>query len=162
MHVEMSSITIALHALLKLTTSAVVAQQNVVPAYKNTSLSFEERAHDLEQRMTLEEKVSQLGHTSDAMERPGIPEYNWWNEGLHGVARAGVATVFPQAIGLTATFDDALIQQDADVISTSSVQSTTQIKEKTDLPSGTRDLRHGRPTSISFVTRDGAWAGDLW
>jgi cytochrome c-type biogenesis protein CcmH/NrfF len=63
MHVEMSSITITLHALLILTTSAVVAQQNVVPAYKNTSLSFEERAHDLEQRMTLEEKVSQLGHT---------------------------------------------------------------------------------------------------
>ena len=114
----MSSMTIALHGLLILTASAVVAQQNVAPAYKNTSLSFEERAHDLEQRMTLEEKVSQLGHTSDAIERLGIPEYNWWNEGLHGVARAGVATVFPQAIGLAATFDDALIQQDADVIST--------------------------------------------
>ena len=64
----MSSMTIALHALLILTTSAVVAQQSVAPAYKNTSLSFEERAHDLEQRMTLEEKVSQLGHTSDAIE----------------------------------------------------------------------------------------------
>jgi beta-glucosidase len=57
----------------------------------------------LEHRMTLEEKVSQLGHTSDAIERLGIPEYNWWNEGLHGVARAGVATVFLQAIGLAAT-----------------------------------------------------------
>src|ERR1700691_605319 len=88
------------------------------PAYKNTKLSFEERARDLEQRMTLEEKISQLGHTSDAVERLGIPEYNWWNEGLHGVARAGVATVFPQAIGLAATFDDALLFQDADAIST--------------------------------------------
>jgi beta-glucosidase len=95
-----------------------IAQQDAAPAYKNTSLSFEERARDLEQRMTLEEKVSQLGHTSDAIERLGIPEYNWWNEGLHGVARAGIATVFPQAIGLAATFDDRLIHQDADVIST--------------------------------------------
>jgi len=68
--------------------------------------------------MTLEEKISQLGHTADAVERLGIPEYNWWNEGLHGVARAGIATVFPQAIGLAATFDDELIFRDADAIST--------------------------------------------
>src|SRR5205807_6102240 len=95
-----------------------VAQETSLPAYKNTELSFEERARDLEQRMTLEEKVSQLGHTADAIERLGIPEYNWWNEGLHGVARAGVATVFPQAIGLAATFDDELLYQDAGVIST--------------------------------------------
>src|ERR1700733_1284433 len=94
------------------------AQPQDVPAYKNTNLSFEERAHDLEQRMTLEEKVSQLGHTADAIGRLEIPEYNWWNEGLHGVARAGVATVFPQTIGLAATFDDALLLQDADAIST--------------------------------------------
>jgi beta-glucosidase len=87
-------------------------------AYQDTKLSFEERARDMESRMTLEEKVSQLGHTSDAIERLGIPEYNWWNEGLHGVARAGVATVFPQAIGLAATFDDELVRRDADVIST--------------------------------------------
>lgn len=81
-------------------------------------LSFEQRARDLAAKMTLEEKVSQLGHTSDAVKRLGIPEYNWWNEGLHGVARAGVATVFPQAIGLAATFDPALIHRDADAIST--------------------------------------------
>jgi beta-glucosidase len=105
---------------LELTGPAIfcVAQENSTPAYKATQLSFEERARDLEQRMTLEEKISQLGHTSDAVERLGIPEYNWWNEGLHGVARAGVATVFPQAIGLAATFDDALLFQDADAIST--------------------------------------------
>src|ERR1700689_5108290 len=95
-----------------------VAQQDSTPTYKNTQLSFEERARDLEQRMTVEEKISQLGHTSDAVERLGIPEYNWGNEGLHGVARAGVATVFPQAIGMAATFDDALLAQDADAIST--------------------------------------------
>lgn len=95
-----------------------VAQPQEVPAYKNTNLSFEERARDLEQRMTLAEKISQLGHTADAIERLGIPQYNWWNEGLHGVARAGVATVFPQAIALAATFDDALLGRDADAIST--------------------------------------------
>jgi len=89
-----------------------------VERYKNTRFSFAERARDLESRMTLEEKVSQLGHTSDSIPRLGIPEYNWWNEGLHGVARAGIATVFPQAIGLAATFDSELIHQDAEVIST--------------------------------------------
>jgi len=101
-----------------ITAAASLAQQPETPPYKNTSLSFEDRARDLEKRMTLEEKVSQLGHTSDAVERLGIPEYNWWNEGLHGVARAGIATVFPQAIGLAATFDDALLFQTADAIST--------------------------------------------
>ena len=86
--------------------------------YKNPNLSFEERAHDLVSRMTLEEKVSQLGHTADAIPRLGIPEYNWWNEGLHGVARAGYATVFPQAIGMAATFDEPLMHQVATTIST--------------------------------------------
>ncbi len=94
------------------------AQGTATPPYKNTKLSFEERARDLEQRMTLEEKISQLGHTADAIPRLGIPEYNWWNEGLHGVARAGIATVFPQTIGMAATFDDALLFEDADAIST--------------------------------------------
>jgi beta-glucosidase len=73
---------------------------------------------DLVSRLTLEEKVSQIGHTADAVPRLGIPEYNWWNEGLHGVARAGYATVFPQAIGMAATFDEPLMQQIASVIST--------------------------------------------
>src|SRR2546430_7505830 len=74
----------------------VWAQQAEQPAYKNSQLPVEQRVGDLISRMTLEEKVSQLGHTADAVPRLGIPEYNWWNEGLHGVARAGNATVFPQ------------------------------------------------------------------
>lgn len=86
--------------------------------YTDTSLPVEQRVSDLVSRMTLEEKASQLGHTADAVPRLGIPQYDWWNEGLHGVARAGVATVFPQAIGLAATFDDRLIHQDAATIST--------------------------------------------
>lgn len=111
---------IAFLPLLVLAGPAILCfgQDESTPAYENTKLSFEERARDLEQRMTLEEKISQLGHTSDAVERLGVPEYNWWNEGLHGVARAGVATVFPQAIGMAAAFDDALLFQDADAIST--------------------------------------------
>jgi beta-glucosidase len=87
-------------------------------AYQDPKLSVEKRVDDLVSRMTLEEKVSQIGHTADALPRLGIPEYNWWNEGLHGVARAGNATVFPQAIGLAATFDEPLIHQVADAIST--------------------------------------------
>ena len=87
-------------------------------AYKNPELSLEQRVGDLVSRMTLEEKVSQLGHTADAVPRLGIPEYDWWNEGLHGVARAGNATVFPQAIGMAATFDEPLMRQASGVIST--------------------------------------------
>jgi beta-glucosidase len=68
--------------------------------------------------MTLEEKAAQLGNASPAIPRLGIPEYNWWNEGLHGVARAGVATVFPQAIGMAASWDTDLMHDVADVIST--------------------------------------------
>jgi beta-glucosidase len=103
-------------AVLVFGATGLAAQEN--PKYRDTHLSFEERARDLISHMTLEEKVSQLGHTSAAVKRLGIPEYNWWNEGLHGVARAGIATVFPQAIGMAATFDDALLRRDADVIST--------------------------------------------
>src|ERR1700691_3459120 len=88
------------------------------PAYQDAKLPVEQRVKDLVSRMTLEEKVSQLGHTAAAIPRLGVPAYNWWNEGLHGVARAGTATVFPQAIGLAATFDVPLMDDVADVIST--------------------------------------------
>ncbi|WP_273320228.1 glycoside hydrolase family 3 C-terminal domain-containing protein [Vallitalea guaymasensis] len=85
--------------------------------YMDTALSFDERVNDLVSRMSLIEKVSQLVHNASPVERLGIPAYNWWNEALHGVARAGVATVFPQAIALGATFDEELINQVATVIS---------------------------------------------
>ncbi len=76
------------------------------------------RAEELVSKMTAEEKASQLLFSSPAIPRLGIPSYNWWNEALHGVARAGTATVFPQAIALAATFDTELIQNVADTIST--------------------------------------------
>jgi beta-glucosidase len=86
--------------------------------FQNPFLSAETRIADLITRMTLEEKISQLTNNSSAIERLGIPEYDWWNECLHGVARAGRATVFPQAIGLSATWNTDLIYKTADVIST--------------------------------------------
>ncbi len=76
------------------------------------------RTSDLVARMTLEEKVSQMQDTAPAIPRLGIPAYGWWNEALHGVARAGLATVFPQAIGLAATWDTGLEHRIADIIST--------------------------------------------
>lgn len=80
--------------------------------------SYEKRAKELIAQMTLDEKVSQTVNHSAAIERLGIPAYDWWNEALHGVGRAGVATVFPQSIGLAATFDEDFIEEIADAIST--------------------------------------------
>ena len=88
------------------------------PAYLNPALSMEKRVNDLVSRMTLEEKVSQMLNDAKAIPRLKIPEYNWWNECLHGVARAGHATVFPQAIGLAATWNTDLMFEISDVIST--------------------------------------------
>ncbi len=85
---------------------------------RDPALTPEQRADDLIARMTLEEKALQLGHTAPAIPRLGVPEYNWWNEGLHGVARAGIATVFPQAIGMAASWDAPLMKSVAGVIST--------------------------------------------
>jgi len=86
--------------------------------YKDISKPLDARVADLVSRLTLKEKVSLLGYRSAAIPRLNIPAYNWWNEGLHGVARAGDATIFPQAIGMAATFDDHLLKQAANVIST--------------------------------------------
>lgn len=87
------------------------------PAYKDTNKSFESRAIDLVSRMTLEEKVAQMQNDAPAIPHLGVPKYEWWNEALHGVARAGAATVFPQAIGLAASFDPDMMYEVASVIS---------------------------------------------
>jgi beta-glucosidase len=86
-----------------------------IPFY-DTSLSFEARARDIVSRLTVAEKGAQMLHEAPAIPRFGIPEYNWWNECLHGVARAGVATVFPQAIGLAAIWSSQRLSQIAGVI----------------------------------------------
>lgn len=79
---------------------------------------YKRRAKDLVGRMTLEEKVFQMLHDAPAIPRLGVPAYNWWNEALHGVARAGTATVFPQAIGLAAAFDEDMMEAVGDAVST--------------------------------------------
>lgn len=84
----------------------------------NSRQSPSELAANLVERMTLEEKASQIQHDAPAVPRLGVPGYNWWSEGLHGVARAGEATVFPQAIGLAASWDTTLVRNVADVIAT--------------------------------------------
>lgn len=104
-----------------------VEQQNEVAATKhskvydfpfyNTALSHQERIKDLISRLTLEEKADQMMHNTSAIERLGIPPYSWWNEALHGVARSGTATVFPQAIGMAATFDENLMLKVSTAIS---------------------------------------------
>jgi beta-glucosidase len=87
------------------------------PAYLDPGLAFEARAADLVARLTVEEKISQLVNDAPAIPRLGIPAYEWWNECLHGVARAGAATVFPQAIGMAASFDTKLMRDVATAIS---------------------------------------------
>ena len=94
---------------------AGVAQDR--PDFLNPDLPVDQRVDDLVGRMTLEEKVSQMNDRAPAIDRLGVPEYNWWNEALHGVARSGLATVFPQAIGLAATWNPDLIFEMATAIS---------------------------------------------
>lgn len=100
--------------------------------YKNKSLSPQERAEDLVSKMTLKEKVSQLGNDASAVERLGVPAYNYWNESLHGVARAGTATMFPQAIGLAAIFDENMIKKIGDICSTEARAKYNQNKKNGD------------------------------
>jgi beta-glucosidase len=107
--------------------------------FRNPSLPIQKRVDDLVSRMTLEEEVSQMVHTAAAIPRLGIPEYNWWSEGLHGAAREGYATVFPQAIGLAATFDPDLLRTEAGVIATEfRAKYSERLKEK-----GYSDWYHG-------------------
>ena len=114
-------------ALILIFVNQIVAQDSPEPPpqapadlasapFRNPALPINQRVNDLVSRLTLEEKVAQMVHTAAAIPRLGIPEYNWWSEGLHGAAREGYATVFPQAIGLAATFDPDLLHKEADVI----------------------------------------------
>lgn len=117
-------------------------------------LDFITRAKDMVAAMTLEEKASQMVYNSPAIPRLGIPSYNWWNEALHGVARAGVATMFPQAIGLAATFDEELLQQVAEIVSTEARAKFHEFQRKGD---------HGIYKGLTFwspninIFRDPRW-----
>jgi beta-glucosidase len=104
-----------LSLLLFLFSTSVSAQYK--HAFQNTRLPHPQRADSLIALLTIDEKINLLLYNNDGVERLGIPKYNWWNEALHGVARAGRATVFPQAIAMAATFNDDLIYKVADAIS---------------------------------------------
>ncbi|MDE3198785.1 MAG: glycoside hydrolase family 3 protein, partial [Acidobacteriota bacterium] len=128
-----------------------------VPAdalFRNPDLAPEKRASDLVSRMTLDEKVRQMQNSAPAIERLGIPPYDWWNEALHGVARSGEATVFPQAIGLAATWDTDLQYRIADIISTEARAKYNQ---------AIRDHNHARYFGLTFwspninIFRDPRW-----
>ena len=106
---------------LVLTAVAVSQNRSALTAerfpFQNPSLAVDERVDDLVSKMTLDEKVKQMLYAAPAIPRLGVPEYNWWGEALHGVARAGKATVFPQSIGLAATWDTDMMLRVATVIS---------------------------------------------
>jgi len=114
------------------------AQSSGGPAYLNPALPVNVRVDDLLSRMTLEEKASQLVNQSRAIPRLGVPAYDWWSEALHGVARAGIATVFPEPIGLAATFDPPLIHDMAVVIGIEG-----RAKHNQAVRAGRRDIMEG-------------------
>lgn len=113
-----NSLKLAMVLLLSSTVTPLAAAPAVPGRLGDPAATPEARARDIVSRMTLAEKAAQLGHTAPAIPRLGVPAYNWWNEGLHGVARAGIATVFPQAIGMAATWDTALLGRVGDTVAT--------------------------------------------
>ena len=123
--------------------------------YLDKSLSALERAKALVDEMTVEEQAGQLRYDAPSVPRLGIPAYNWWNEGLHGLARSGVATMFPQAIGMAAMFDTELVEMAGDITPPRRGQNTT-LTQNTMTGTFTRDLLSGLPTSTFSETRDGA------
>jgi beta-glucosidase len=123
-------------ALLLAASTLAVSQQ--LEVWKDPAVPMEKRAGDLLSRMTLEEKVSQMMNDSPAIPRLNIPAYNWWNESLHGVARAGLATVFPQAIGLAAMWDTDQMFRVATVIS-----DEARAKYNEDIRRGKRNIYQG-------------------
>jgi beta-glucosidase len=120
------------------TSVAQTTQSSGVPLYLDPSQPVEARVNDLVARMTLEEKASQLVNQARAIPRLQVPEYDWWNEALHGVARAGTATVFPEPIGLAATFDPPLIHQMATAIG-----QEARAKHNQAVRAGRRDIYEG-------------------
>src|SRR5690606_17416136 len=120
----------------------------------DTSKGFEERAAALVSRMTLEEKAAQMQNDSPAIERLGLPEYEWWNEALHGVARAGAATVFPQAIGTAASFNVPLMDE---------ISRTISDEARAKHHEFFRNGQHGRYQGLTFwspninIFRDPRW-----
>jgi beta-glucosidase len=148
-------VSVAIMSLALSITAQTPSPCNPSPCiYQNSSAPISARVHDLIGRMTLDEKISQMVNRAAAIPRLGIAEYDWWNEGLHGVARDGYATNFPQSIGLAATWDTLLIGQIADVIST---------EARAKFKAAQQDGDHRRHTGLTFwspninIFRDPRW-----
>jgi len=109
--------TLLVYVVFLMSIVQIPAQQNATFPFRNQTLEVEQRISDLISRLTVEEKIGQLKYNAPAIERLGIPAYNWWNEGLHGVARFGRATVFPQPIAMAATFDAELVKRMGEAVS---------------------------------------------
>ena len=114
------------------------AQTAAGPAYLDPSQPINVRVDDLIKRMTLEQKATQLVNQARAIPNLNVPNYDWWSEALHGVANAGTATVFPEPVGLAATFDDSLIHEMAVVIGTEA-----RAKHNQAVRAGRRDIMEG-------------------
>ena len=97
---------------LLITLLCILSAKGQTALYSNPNAPIDARLDELISKMTLKEKVSQMQYRAPAIERLGIPKYNWWNEALHGVAISGLATSFPQAIGLAATWDISIYSKD--------------------------------------------------
>jgi beta-glucosidase len=130
--------TIALPLFALLIAIPCIAQTNPKPLYLDPSQPFDARVDDLIKRMTLEQKAQQLVNQARAIPDLQVPAYDWWSEALHGVANAGTATVFPEPVGLAATFDDPLIHEMAVVIGTEA-----RAKHNQAVRAGRRDIMEG-------------------
>jgi beta-glucosidase len=158
---ELNRLGVALIGWLAASTS--FAQQPSGEPYQDPNLTPERRAADLVSRMTIEEKVLQMQSTAPAIPRLGVAAYNWWNEALHGVAQ-GRATVFPQAIGLAATWDTDLMHRVADIISTEARAKYNDALTRP-VPSGPQALMTlpGRTAGLTYwspnvnIFRDPRW-----
>jgi len=115
-------------AIVLFLTLSLLANAQMLP-FQNPELTTEERAQDLLQRMTLDEKISQMRDQSPAIPRFGMQAFQWWNEALHGVARAGRATVFPQTIGMAATFDDMAVKKSFSFVSDEARAKNTNFRQ---------------------------------
>jgi beta-glucosidase len=149
-------------ALLSLDAAASFGQQPGNAPYLDPSLPPERRAADLVSRMTLEEKVLQMQNSAPAIPRLGVPVYNWWNEALHGVA-TGRATVFPQAIGLGATWDADLVHRVADAISTEARAKYHEAQRRPPVTEVAPGAAPGRTAGLTYwspninIFRDPRW-----
>ena len=128
--------------------------------YQNSQLPAAQRADDLLKRLTIDEKVNLMMDTSPAIPRLGIPQFQWWNEALHGVGRNGFATVFPITMAMAASWDDALLHQVFTAVSDEARAKAQQAKRSGDIK---------RYQSLSFWTHQhlprptlGTRTGDLW